>query len=75
MACGAATVTTNVAGLADLPALKCEPTPDALAAALSDAWPRRESLAHEQRELVTSVYNLDNWKDAWMGVLDGLAGR
>lgn len=72
MACGTATVTTNVAGLADLPALKCEPTPDALATALQDAWSRRESLAPEQGEVVRSVYSLENWKNAWMRVLDAL---
>jgi glycosyltransferase involved in cell wall biosynthesis len=74
MACGTATITTNVAGLADLPAAKSEPIAGALAQAIREAWERRAALAEEQQARVRAVYNLDNWRRAWLRVLDGLGG-
>ncbi len=72
MACGTATVTTNVAGLMDLPAAKCDPTPDALAAALLETWRAHERIADQQREAVVSVYNLGNWNATWLRILERL---
>ncbi len=72
MACGTATVSTNVAGLADLPTMKSEPTPEALAAAMTEAWRNRETVGIQQQATVRSVYNLENWRDAWLRIIGRL---
>ena len=72
MGCGTATVTTNVAGLADLPAVQCDPTPESLAAALVDAWRDRHSIGDRQREVVSEDYRLENWERVWLRILDAL---
>ncbi len=72
MACGTATVTTKVAGLADLPTIKSEPTAEALAAAMVKAWRNRPAIAAEQQQAVRSVYNLENWRQAWLEILQRL---
>ncbi len=69
MACGVATITTNVAGLADLPAVKCEPGADSLAEAIREVWPRRENIAATQQRVVREVYNLGNWRAAWAEIV------
>ena len=73
MGCGTPTITTNVAGLADLPTVQCHPTPESLAAALVDVWGDRQSIGDKQREIVTTVYRLENWERAWLRILDMLA--
>ncbi len=69
MACGTATVTTDVAGLADLPTLQAAPTAEALGSALRQAWQDRAEIGRQQEQITRSVYNLDNWKRAWVGLL------
>lgn len=70
MSCGIATVSTNVAGLADLPTVQCDPTPEALGEALLSAWRERDRIGREQMATVRSVYNLDNWAQAWIRILE-----
>lgn len=72
MACGTATVTTDVAGLADLPARRCPPTATALAAALTSAWGERETLGAQQLEAV-QAFSLDRWRECWLGLFSRLA--
>lgn len=69
MSCGTATVTTNVAGLADLPAVRCEPAPAALASAMVEAWRDRETIAAQQQQTVRDTFNLERWRAAWERVL------
>ena len=69
MSCGTATVSTNVAGLADLPTVQCEPTAEALAACMADAWERRQEIARSQQETVRATFTLDRWRAAWLEVL------
>jgi glycosyltransferase involved in cell wall biosynthesis len=70
MSCGTATITTAVEGLLDLPGEKCEPTVEAIAEAMIDAYPRREELAKTQCEMVRNTYNMENWSKAWLEVIN-----
>jgi len=68
MACGTATVTTNVAGLADLPTVQSAATAQALGSALREAWQDRANIGSQQEQVTRSIYNLDNWKRAWLSL-------
>jgi len=73
MACGVATLSTNVAGLADLPTKQCQPTAAAMARALVTLWPRRLEVGAAQRKAVRETYHLSKWGKAWLGVIEGVA--
>lgn len=73
MACGTATVSTNVAGLADLPCVQADPQPRALADAVLRTVGDARTCGHRQQATVRSVFNLDNWRRAWGQVLTRLA--
>lgn len=70
MACGTATLSTNVGGLADLPTRQCQPNEKELAELMIECYPLRELIAKEQKTIVRKVYNLDNFKKAWLEVLN-----
>lgn len=69
MACGTLTVATNVGGLADLPCVLTEPCYESLAETMLDCFEHRERIGHQQSDVVARVYNLDNWKRAWLKVI------
>ena len=71
MSCGVATVSTNVHGLADLPTVQAAPTPEGLAQAVQTTYTNREKVGREQQREVREIYNLDNWKKAWLSVVGG----
>jgi glycosyltransferase involved in cell wall biosynthesis len=73
MSCGAATVTTNVAGLADLPAVQCEPRPESIADALRHTLADADRIGREQREKVAATFNMANWSRAWLRVIGQVA--
>jgi glycosyltransferase involved in cell wall biosynthesis len=75
MACGTPTVSTNVAGLRDLPTLQCDPEEVALASAMEDAFKRRTELAASQSATVRTTFNLENWAAAWMQTIEQVARR
>lgn len=70
MACGAATVTTDVAGLKDLPAEKAAPTPADLAAALDKAYLAGPELGLAQQARVRESYCLPRWREGWRRALE-----
>ncbi|MDB4451916.1 glycosyltransferase family 4 protein [Akkermansiaceae bacterium] len=74
MSCGVATVSTNVAGLADLPTVQANPNGEDLAAAILDTLKNRAEIASGQRAKVNSVFNLENWSSAWLNVVSSIAG-
>lgn len=74
MACGTPTVSTNVAGLADLPTVQAAPDDEALAAALGEALADRDAIAARQREAVRTTFNLDNWGRAWLRAIEAVGG-
>ncbi len=69
MSCGVATVSTNVHGLVDLPTVQSEPTAESLAQKMEGTYSSWESVAARQQKEVTTVYNLENWKKAWLSVV------
>jgi glycosyltransferase involved in cell wall biosynthesis len=69
MSCGTATVTTNVAGLADLPALQCEPEASSMEVALREALLNHVCIGQEQRSVVNNVFNMKNWTRGWLQAL------
>lgn len=70
MACGTATVTTNVEGLKDLPAVKANPNPEDLADAMIATIKRKDDFAEEQRRVTIKYFNISNWADAWLNVIN-----
>jgi len=70
MACGVATVSSNVEGLLDLPTVHCAPDVDELLSAMLATFAERERIGREQRAAVASVYTLENWSAAWLRVLE-----
>lgn len=73
MSCGTATITTNVAGLADLPAVQCEPDPESIADALRATLPNTEVIGRTQREQVAATFNMNHWSSSWLKVIETLA--
>jgi glycosyltransferase involved in cell wall biosynthesis len=75
MSCGVATVSTNVAGLADLPTVQCAPDAESVAAALRATLADATAIGMRQRSKVQEVFNLRNWSEAWLAVIEGVAAR
>jgi hypothetical protein len=70
MACGTATITTDVGGLPDLPTIHCRPTAEDLAQAIEDAWPRVDEVASEQLAAVRATFAIERWKESWAQVVE-----
>jgi glycosyltransferase involved in cell wall biosynthesis len=73
MACGTATICTDVAGLKDLPGPHARPTPVGLAEVMREMYPKRQRLGEEQQRLVLARYSLEHWWRAWQAALDRVA--
>ena len=69
MACGTATICTDVAGLRDLPGPHARPTPVGLAEVMREVYPDRARVGEEQRACVLSTYSLEPWRQAWQATL------
>ncbi len=69
MACGTATVSTNVGGLADLPTYQCRPDATALAHAMAECYQNRQQIAAKQRSAVLENFNLERFTAAWLNVI------
>lgn len=75
MACGTPCVATDVAGLRDLPALLCQPTPPAIAAACMHALEHHAELAESQMRAVREGFGLERWSETWLRVIEETAYR
>jgi glycosyltransferase involved in cell wall biosynthesis len=76
MSCGTPTVSTNVAGLRDLPTIQADPTPESVAAGLAKAVARAEAVGAEQRAVTHAYFNMANWSRAWLAAVNSVvAGR
>lgn len=73
MSCGVATVSTNVVGLADLPTYQCDADTESLAEALLETISRKSEIALEQQEIVLKTFNMKNWSECWLKVIDSVA--
>jgi|GEM_PF-236098 len=75
MACGTATICTDVAGLRDLPGPHAAPNAYALAHVMRQVYADREQIGEDQRRQVHSTYSLANWRRAWARALAGVGMR
>lgn len=69
MACATATVSTDRAGLADLPTEHCPANEDSLSEKMIEVYEKRKKIGQEQRETVATNFNLSNWKQAWLDAI------
>ena len=74
MACGTATVSTNVEGLKDLPTIQADPVPHALAGKLRDTLSRCPEIGRDQAARVRETFNTRNWERAWLRVISAVTG-
>jgi glycosyltransferase involved in cell wall biosynthesis len=70
MACGTATITTDVGGLPDLPAVHCRPTAEDLAGSIREVLPQANEVGTAQRAEVVSAFGINRWKRAWTHVVE-----
>ncbi len=75
MACGTPTVSTNVAGLRDLPTIQSDPNPTAIADKLIFALENKDDIGREQHDKVKRIFNLENWSKAWIRVIEAVSER
>jgi glycosyltransferase involved in cell wall biosynthesis len=72
MACGIATISTNIGGLADLPTYHCAPNGASMAEAMLHVYARRGEVGAGQLAEVRRSFSRQHWEDAWSRVLEGL---
>jgi glycosyltransferase involved in cell wall biosynthesis len=73
MACGAATISTDIGGLVDLPTQQCPPNPTAIARVMGEVYERRAEIGAHQREAVLATFTRQRWEDAWARVIESVA--
>jgi len=69
MACNTPVVSTRAGGLADLPTYKSNMTPDDLQKGITTVLQDMNYYSKSQSELVNSVFNIENWANAWINVI------
>ena len=72
MSCKCPVVSTNVAGLADLPTVQANPEKEALANAIDECIKYRSKYSEEQFKKVNTIFNEENWANAWCSVVNSL---
>jgi len=72
MACGVATISTDIGGLADLPTRHCAPDAISMAEAMVEVYPSRVALGAEQRQHVLRTFTQPRWEAAWARVIESL---
>ncbi|UCH35523.1 MAG: glycosyltransferase family 4 protein [Armatimonadota bacterium] len=72
MACGVATVSTDVGGLADLPTVQCAPDAGNLGEALVRSYAMRAEIGGQQLAAVRRTFTRERWEDAWARVISSL---
>lgn len=70
MAVGTPVITTDVAGLRDLPSYQCQPTVESIAEAVLTVLAEKGKFSKEQQDVVRENYNLDKWAKAWLEVVE-----
>ncbi|MBE0644911.1 MAG: glycosyltransferase family 4 protein [Bacteroidetes bacterium] len=70
MACGSATLSTNVGGLADLPTEKTDIEAVAVAERLEEMLEGRTNIVERQRALVERDFDIRQWRAAWRRVIE-----
>ncbi len=72
MACKTPVVSTDVGGLADLPSLKTAVTPEHLADGMTQILENWSTYSETQYQQVCQSFNLKNWSQAWLNVIDNI---
>jgi glycosyltransferase involved in cell wall biosynthesis len=70
MACGTATLSTDVAGLQDLPTEQAPPDPESFAHAMADVYARSPEIGERQLAAVREWHSLPRWEAAWRAVIE-----
>jgi glycosyltransferase involved in cell wall biosynthesis len=70
MACKTPVVSTNVAGLNDLPTLKTSLESKNMAEKMVEALENWDYYSKSQYEAVLTTFNLSRWKSAWLDVIE-----
>lgn len=73
MACETATVSTDVAGLADLPTVQAPAEVNAFAEAVQNTIRDREAIGQRQRISVCDQFTMVEWGKAWQSVIQSVA--
>lgn len=73
MSCGIPTISTHVAGLADLPTVQCAPNPESMAGAIRGTLANAAAIGHQQRQSVCATFNLENWSKGWMKAISSVS--
>lgn len=69
MSCGTATISTNVAGLRDLPTIQADPYPESIVKAMRNTLTDLERIKEEQLKKIKEIFNQENWSNAWLKVI------
>lgn len=70
MSCKCPVVSTNVAGLADLPTKQAEADANSLSGAMLEVLANRNEYMQQQQNAVVKIFNEDNWGTAWLAVVE-----
>ena len=72
MFCETPTITTNVGGLKDLPAIKAEPHPIDIKNKMIYVLENWNIIKKYQNSYVSEVFNNQNWQNAWLKVINSI---
>lgn len=70
MPCGTPAVSTNVAGLADLPTAQAKPEARYVCEKLIFLLDNYDEVKNYQYEQVKNIFNKKNWTEAWLRVIN-----
>lgn len=70
MACGCLVVSTNVAGLADLPTLHADATPVSITEKIFELISNYDDIRQLQMNATRNTFNQKNWEKGWMRVIE-----
>jgi len=70
MACGCPVVSTNVAGLADLPTLQAAPEPNDISSKMVELIDNYDEIKKRQMGATREIFNIENWSRTWLKVIN-----
>ena len=75
MACGTPALSTNVAGLQDLPTIKADPVPSDISEKMIYCLENHERISLQQLKIVKSTFTVENWKSAWRMAIQNVVSK
>ena len=70
MACGTPVISTNAGGLCDLQTCKAAPDGKEIALKMEEVLLNWDKYSASQMEITRNVFNLENWSEAWLRVVN-----